>query len=205
MQYAFEFGSRDRLNRAQVLQRFQNESAFRDIDGQPIPEGTWKKWLTRRRPRWVRFGQDIGRDIDRLRSPPEYRHRHVRDKLWWEISGVSKDPGKHAKREQLFRADIMGPHDEEVFKPSHAFPLYKRIGYPTLQDFLDGQRWSFKWSRKAQKMHCFASRHVYELRVPVVDPASGTLLFNLYPVAGMGITTIPPALLPTDDRLFLRV
>jgi hypothetical protein len=61
---------------------------------------------------------------------------------------------------------------------------------------MKGFRWRFEV--QGQKLTFAASRHLYRLSVPLVDRATGRLLFNYHPHRGASIETLPEG----DAQLF---
>ncbi len=82
------------------------------------------------------------------------------------------------------------------FGASHPFPTFRRYGFADLPSFMKGFRWRFEV--KGQRLTFAASRHLYRLSVPLVDRATGRLLFNYHPHRGASIETLPEG----DAQLF---
>ena len=204
LSYAFELSRRSKLkSRTQAVNAFHAQG-FTFIDGSAIPKARWKRWIQKKlkrrtRRRWVKLGQNVGRNHRRLRLQHEFRKRTER--ILFPIAGVTEDPGNRAERELFFQNFISGL---SAFQESHPFPIYAREGFSSLNDFIDGHRWGYKWWKK-KELRCVGTRRVYTVIVPIVDPATQHLLFNLFPAnaaSGLNLVTNLPH---TDDRLFLTV
>jgi hypothetical protein len=204
LSYAFELSRRSKLkSRTQAVNAFHAQG-FTFIDGSAIPKARWKRWipkkLKRGKPRrYVKLGQNVGRNHKRLKLRHEFRKR--KEPIIFPIAGVTENPGDRSEREHLFRNFISGLAD---FQESHPFPIYAREGFSSLDDFLDGHRWSYKW-RKKKELRCVGSRRVYTVIVPIVDPATQHLLFNLFPASAASGLNLVTNLSHTDNRLFLTV
>lgn len=200
---------------------FIDESA---PDGRsPIPKSKWKKWIPRNvkkrrttKPRYkVKLGQNIGRGLEILRIEHQFRHRIGR--FSWTVTGLMQDPGKgaakkaakNALREVELRGSIKANAD---FQSTHDFAMYKRAGYTNVDDFLDGYAWRCNWRKKDKELFCIGRRHEYTVVVPIVDPPTQHLIFNLFPAvdshgnitANSGLIRVNK-LLHTNSDLFLTV
>ena len=64
----------------------------------------------------------------------------------------------------------------ETYKATHPFPMYKRIGFESLEDFLNSIELIFD----ADGNLVTGTGYIYELRIPVVDPETNKLYANYY-------------------------
>ena len=174
--------------------------------GAAVPRAIWQREIprslrSRTRRRFVNLGQNVGRGLRRLRIKHQFRNRG--GSYTYTISGVAANPGNRAAREAMLRASL-GAHPKFQAPPGHAFPVFVRYGYASVNDFVDGFSWTFNWRRQQQELVCVGRRRVYTVVIPVVDPANQNLFYNLYPVAGSGLVQVTN--LPRNDaRLFLTV
>jgi hypothetical protein len=206
LSYAFEL-SRKNNNRLKTRTAAVNAfhaQGFTFIDESAIPKARWKRWipknLKRRKPRrWVKLGQNVGRNHRRFRLRREFRKRTER--IVFPIAGFTENPGDRAERAHFFRNYISGL---PAFQEDHAFPIYEREGFSSLEDFIDGHHWRYKWWKK-KELRVVGSRRVYTVIVPIVDPATQHLLFNLFPANAASGLNLVTNLSHTDDRLFLTV
>jgi len=90
------------------------------------------------------------------------------------------------------------------YKSTHPYPVYKRLGYATGDDYVDGYKWQFDFNAKAQTITCTGNRHYYTVIVPVTDLANGALLYNFYPNTGSSVAAVTN-LPDTNAQLFLTV
>lgn len=80
------------------------------------------------------------------------------------------------------------------YTPEHPFPIYKRDGYATFEDFMDGYTWNVSnvssLSGGRKQVNIIGKRIVYIMFVPVStpnpgpDPNTSNLLFNFFPNVG---------------------
>ncbi len=95
-----------------------------------------------------------------------------------------------------------------LWSPSHPrrYPAYTRYGFNSLADFLHALKWTF--SPDGTRMSYEAVGHVYQLRIPIVDPKSNRLFANFVPAPpqkGMMKPKVGPPEhigIPDDDPLF---
>jgi len=123
--------------------------------------------------------------------------------LWAIIYSNSADvPSTPGDQDAAFRQSLLqdpnhvaDPFHNGVsrFTPEHPLPMYKRAGYLTFEDFMDGYTWKFtKVETKSGKflLNIRGERSYYLLLVPITDPNPGpdpsksTLLFNFFPNEG---------------------
>lgn len=196
-------------SKAEAVNAFDNHG-FRYIENggvaANVPRNVWEDRIpsdlkTRKDSHFVNFGRDVGRGITRVRLPHEFRH--IVESFTFTIRNIATNPGNAAARELMLRETIM--HNAQFqAPPDHLFPIYMRYGYESVDDFLEGFFWVCNWQQNLQQLVCVGSRHVYTVVVPVVDPGTQNLLFNLFPSIGSELIHVIN-LSPTDDRLFLRV
>ncbi len=92
------------------------------------------------------------------------------------------------------------------FEDTHPYPVFRRHGYPTLTDMIDGLKWSFVVDAAATqpKVLCIGGRFEYQLLIPIANPGPrGTvaptrapLIYNHIPETGAPV--VPPAFVETD-------
>lgn len=189
-------------NRAAALAAFQG-AGFTLIDGSAVPNASWDGWIPRniRRERRQQVRSRLGVAIGRRRTvntPQQFRvdNRHP---FVWTITypNAGAVPGGNAARRQALENSLQA---EPRFGAAHPFPVYERVGYASLQDFLAGYTWRFQ--ARGRRLVCTGRRVVYTVVVAVTDPANGNLVFNFYPRAGSGHAAITNGLLVTDADYF---
>jgi hypothetical protein len=176
-----------------------------------VPIELWRDWIPdnlrtqggiRKIRRYVKLGQNVGLGITKLKLPISIRHEWTR--FPYTIPGVI-DPDTPLAREAKLRESIKN-HPKFQPPPENPWPYYRRYGYDSVEEFLDGFSWECNYYTIADKptLVCIGRRREYSIRVPIVDPVTQNLLFNLFPVAGQGLVQVTK-LRDNDDRLFLTV
>lgn len=102
---------------------------------------------------------------------------------------------------------------EQVFRDTHPFPWFKRYGYTTLTEMIDGLDWRFNVDTTVDPpaIDCIGGRFEYELLVPIANPGPGgtfaptkaPLIYNHIPESGPPITT--PAFDETSPYYYATV
>lgn len=219
LSYSFKVFRKDRYKKKADLVAAFKAAGLTFIDNSPVPDGWWDKWIPKNiqvrriRPSWrLRLGQKIGK-LSRLPYWREYRHKVRR--CPFTLRGIAAKPANDAASMNALRNYVA---NKPNFYTNHAWPVYKRFGYSSANDFLDGWKWSFSWitvenpvTKKEEKaLFCSGTRHDYEVVIPVTDPTSHnnlskqTLYFNFYPRGGVAYAqTI--TLNENDARLFRTV
>ncbi len=94
---------------------------------------------------------------------------------------LPKDPGTLEGRKDAVRAHFSSK--APLFSDSHPFPKYKRLGYGSMKELMDGYSWTFVWDGSKSELSWYAVRHVYSLLRPIMD-ASGNWMINFFPKSG---------------------
>jgi hypothetical protein len=209
------------INKAEAVKAFvEHDPPFRYIKDKdedsgvslPVPKDVWEKSI----PKDLRtgtsylpvniginLGEKIGRTITEFKVLHEFRHE--KPTYTYIIPKVLADPGNDATKEAKLREDI---RMDEKFQapPIYPFPVYERHGYADVEKFLIGYKWKCSWKREKKELWCVGTRHVYTVILPVVDPNTHNLLFNLFPSPKSPLGTDPVLKLDhKDSRLFLTV
>ena len=190
MGYNFKIIRRDGFdNKKQVVDAFRNKvPRFSFIDGTEVPDANWNRWIPdnvgvgiRGGSPFVSFGQQV-EGLASFRLQVEFRHNYPARVAHWTVTvgPLAANPGNDAARLQTLRDSLS---DDPRFQPDYPsaerpFPIYQRLGYRSIQEFLDGYHWKFPW--KPPNLICTGRRHVYVVGPPVRDQG-GNLLFNYYP------------------------
>ena len=214
LSYNFKILSRNRIDdRKQLLNAFKNRvPKFTYIDGRTVPDAYWGIWIPKRtnikrvgerKPTspYRRFGREIEKQ-KKYRLPVMFRHNYPPGigTYTFPLGGVTTKPATNAAGVQLLKT-VLDQHPD--FQPSHEFPEYKRYGYDSLQDFIDGYKWTFNLNKKESELTYIGKRHVYVVSPPVTDPTTCLLdpstdlpdpttchlLYNYYPDNGDVATT----------------
>jgi hypothetical protein len=190
--YAFTVTSRIPITDRKVLEKAFREGGFKAVTGEPVSKQMWDAWF--KAMPVVKISPDtttpeaVHRVIFRVsaKSPTPliniatvgaeylfYPTKFFKDDLFVVAPEWPRD---EAKRLELVRALLI---TAPVWTANHPFPIYKRYGFDTLDDFIAGVHWS--WRRDDPKIIFQAIGYIYQLRLPVVDWKSKKLFANYYP------------------------
>lgn len=195
--------------RAAAVSTFQNEPNFTRIDGSGIPDADWESWVpssitsTSNVVENINLGVSIGSrttiPVERGFSyrPPSPKSNYVYSIAYPNSPSV---PSGNAARLAALQTELIA---DPIFDSTHEFPDNKRWGYDSIAEFINGYDWLFR--KHGRKLRCIGRRHSYTLIVPIVDPASGNLIFNFHPNTGSSHAAITSGLSETDARFFERV
>lgn len=220
MSYEFEITSLSTLTRAEAIARWADPTNdFRLIAGRPggtppptLPVATWEAWTPTRgwgswkpRPKdhpgfsYLEIPVDVVHPITRkketLNGVAAVRFEQRRVFGFADILGGTADPGTDERRRKRLR---------ELFdkNPDQAKPVLERAGVKELDELMK-LTWLFKKSGSGgdTKLSAELMRNLYTHMRPVVDPATNTLLMNLFPPPAKARTD-PYQIVESDDRLF---
>ena len=104
--------------------------------------------------------------------------------------------GTQAVKETALKTKIAT--DDPRFDPNHVWPFYKRIGFGSLDEYMDGHHWTF------DKKLATGRRVEYTVVIPVTDTSGATpkLFFNFFPAAGAVQSAITNGIPPGDPRFY---
>ncbi len=154
------------------------------IDGSSIPEKKWREWVPRRPE--AKYQQQ---ELTTAKSPPS--SKPVKIPRWFRYEArkwLKQDEPlamDKAKTSDADRLAVLKPllAQRPIFKSTHPYPLYERLGYGSFEEFIKGWTWSFKPANKAvDEVKFNAVRHEYTAIIPVTDTKSGELILNFYPL-----------------------
>jgi hypothetical protein len=91
---------------------------------------------------------------------------------------LDKDTGKEADRKKAVKAALLKRPD---FQDTHPFPWYVRMGYKTMDEFMEGWTWNFSYDKKAKILSFDPVRIEYRMLQPIINEAKKTLVINYYP------------------------
>lgn len=102
---------------------------------------------------------------------------------------------------------------DTAYLDTHPFPIYRREGYATLAEMIDGLKWRFVRNATVDPptIDCIGGRFEYELLVPIANPGPGgtfaptkaPLIYNHIPESGPPVTT--PAFDETSPYYYATV
>jgi hypothetical protein len=181
---AYEFiirQSSDFPNTAAAVAAFQT-GGFRLLDGSAVPTTAWPGWIPSNiaATRTVAMSLPLGVSIGRRTTVDTERQFRVerRYPFTWRITypNVASVPAP-AGRQAAFEASMLAdPH----FDSAHPFPMYERVGYANVTDFLAGYTWHHLQS--GTRLVTTGTRTVYTVVIPITDPATGNIIFNFHPL-----------------------
>lgn len=190
-EYSFELARPDRLaNRDAVVEAFQDEG-FKFYEGTDADPNLFEAWIPRRlsrrflrrsgrvRSRHAHGRPTLGRRIDRetaLRLGIDIKHSTRRYSFRINYAGSSPPRGR-ADQEAALR-EVLEQADD--FDDAHDYPQFRRFGYESLDDFIDG--WSWRFRRRRRRLDCTGTRHEYRISVPLVHIDTGHLIYNFVPL-----------------------
>lgn len=208
MRYNFALNRPRALRKPLEAARAFKAAGFTLIDGKPVPDKSWPLWIPEKD-----FGKTGDKDVPaRVLSPVTkkrewipgmFRHRFRRLLDKDGSFALMKDPGTEAGRKKAARDEMV---QLAIYQGTHPFPAYVRYGYKTLDEFMDGWTWTFKYEASSHTLFYNATRHEYVVSRPVVDPATNQLILNYYPGRKAKKTAKPLEMLdPADARFFASV
>lgn len=204
---AYEFSvrqDRDFPTRAALLTAF-DDAGFSYIDATAVPLEDWERFVPRRIRRGTRshvratLGTSIGR-LNTINVPRQFRVDRLPYTYTITYPTRGDVPGSAAAQRTAFENAIRA---QDSFLSTHAFPVYERLGYATMDDFIDGYRWLIR--RSGRRLVARGARTEYTVVVVITDRASGHLIFNFHPRTGTAFPSMTTALQETDNTFFVRV
>lgn len=131
----------------------------------------------------------------------EYRYKK-RDLFNQEQSfALEKDPKTYDKRRQAVKSALEKVHSS--YKSDHPYPQHVRYGYTSLDDFMKGWKWKFRYDSKTKTLYFSASRYEYTIVQPIVEPTTNRLYLNFYPLKKSDKPII--MLVKSDTKFFQTV
>jgi hypothetical protein len=67
----------------------------------------------------------------------------------------------------------------QKYQDSHPYPVYKRYGFKTLTDFINGWGWTINLLPN-NKVKFIGTRYVYRLEIPITKPGTDQWIYNYY-------------------------
>lgn len=194
--YQFFFHSKhEKTTKQQIVDAFKAKQCT-DIDGQPIPESLWSKFIPNER-KWPSTPRNVFKEFTSIRgrynprthsmidssvlpislirtdSFFQYRRRYYNQKLTGTPTELNTDSAKLARLKSTLESQ------DGFSRPK--YPIHKKFGYDSVADFVDGWEWCFEW-REQGKLFCRGVRHEYFVIIPVMeivtDPRNQTRQFG---------------------------
>ncbi|MFJ4790734.1 hypothetical protein [Streptomyces sp. NPDC088794] len=91
------------------------------------------------------------------------------------------------------------------FQSDHAWPMYKRAGYASMDDYMTGHDWT--WPAAGAEPLTKGRRIKYTVLLPITDNsgAKPILIFNFFPAPGAAQAAITTGIRTVDPRFFAEV
>jgi hypothetical protein len=198
MAYEFSIRRPTRFpDRAAVVAAFQ-AAQFKLVNNTtPVPNADWESWIptrvtrtSTRNPR-MPFGTTIG---GRTTILAVQQFRVDRFPFTWFIDYPSaSDVPPRAQYEAEIKASMQA---NPPFVS--AYPMWKRLGYASFDDFFAGYVWRFSLKNARRRVHAIGTRVEYTAVIPIV--VLGNLVINFNPLASSGL--LPIFELNEPDNLF---
>jgi len=189
-----------------VKERFKTKALLLDafdkaklsyLDGTKIPTAAWKDWVPDDIHPSSHQQFDFFVDLD----PPANSQTNVKihREYRFDVTNVpfatlAPDPGNDHDRIELLRRNLPKAKTAtglKLYDPSYPWPLWQRMGFTSVDDFVDNLAWKDKFDAKAGKHNFTAELIEYTVMLPLTDPpAAGKppkmKFYNFYPDAAAG-------------------
>jgi hypothetical protein len=172
-----------------------HKANFKYLDGTNIPAGAWKDWVPNEiHPPRARSKQQFGFFVDL--DPPANGQTNVKihREYRFEVTPVpftvrAPDPGNDHDRIELLRRTLpnaKNPAGLKLYDPNYPWPLWKRMGFTTLDDFVDKLAWQDVFNAKTSTHNFTADLLEYTVMLPLTDPPAAPAapkmkFYNFYP------------------------
>ena len=204
-----------------VKERFKTKALLLDafdkkqlkyLDGTNIPTAAWKDWVPDDIHPRSHQQFDFFVDLD----PPANSetnvkiHREYRfDVTSVPFATLAPDPGNDHDRIELLRRNLPKAKTAtglKLYDPGYPWPLWQRMGFASVDDFVDNLAWKDKFDAVAGKHNFTAELIEYTVMLPLTDPpAAGKApkmkFYNFYPDAAAG--TADMRIDETNAKLYL--
>ena len=181
-------------DRASLIAAFTSEGFTQELDGTPVPDANWDKWIKRGlklKPTSnaevkFNFPVAITPKVGSLAAIPYLKAscRSRLEKFTWTITNAGTIPPANADRLTMLKDSMSGAPS---MQQSHPFPLYARLHFDDFDSFWDGLSWTATVS--GSDLVGVGSHYVYTAAIPILKPGTTTseLVFNVYPASGSPI------------------
>jgi hypothetical protein len=201
MVYGLQLNRPERFtSREEALTLFAT-AGLRDIADRPFDSKLWwGKWIPQNPNKEARDGKtSLYHPVALGNRPVPWSYDIREDRLLFPVLQPTSLKAKPTSAADKKKAALEVLAKEALFSDTYAFPMYRRLGHPSLKEMVEGWRWVF--IEKEGKILMQGMRQEYTLLVPVTAPGTQRLLVNFYPKkAGTAIRDIKE----DDPRLFAR-
>jgi len=176
-----------------------------DIDGKPIATALINAGV----PANVKKQGEQSTDTDVkvpfapkiFKTPLSFRYHREQFRTGMSGFPIDPDPAKlPARKAELKNQLLTDTASWPQFAATHPFPEWMRLGYSSIDEFLDGFTWTFKYDKKKKILFFNGERHVYDLIIPITESGTTMLLCNFYPTTSG--TAVVEKMDAADKRLY---
>jgi hypothetical protein len=210
---AYEFwawGPEPLKTRQEVRDAFAAKG-YTDYTGKPIASGQWESWV----PDVLRYDREMFHQKS-LRFDSKLAGRELtalsffsggEEKMPVHVVPANEDPGKGKSKDDADKARFQAMRDylakAPLMQATHEFPYYQRLLYNSLEEMIDGFRWTFKYDTGKKAILCHSVRFLYTVHQPITEAGGSALIHNVFPTrpAGPGQRMFDDG----DARFFVRV
>jgi hypothetical protein len=181
LEYSFEVYSRDRIATKSALVDAYVAQEHRTVDGAPITGDVWMRWIN-----WTDINSSRTSRQQQVVNPVDNRNHDVRAPFRYSRRyliegggsiGLAAEPTTEEDKKREVR--IVLEREQPRYRASHLWPEYVRLGYDSMDAFMNGWNWNFSWRSDDNTLLFNPSRHEYILAQPVVT-ADNRLYMNFY-------------------------
>ncbi len=182
MLYSFEVFSRDRIEHTPALIDAFAAKGYRTVDGAQIRRDSFARWINWTDASSARTGrmQEAVSPVNNLnynvRAPFRYSHRYLDEQGGFSVN-LPSEPVTDADKKRAVKAELQRRYPQ--YRPDHPWPEYVRLGYDSMDEFMEGWNWHFSLDQAEGILMLNPSRHEYILSQPVVT-ADNRLYMNFY-------------------------
>ncbi len=206
--YSYEINRKTAFaNRAAAIAAFK-AGGFTRIDNSAIPDAKWNTYIPQNISaaktqvnHQVVLAQPINGRTAISNLNGEFRHKRASFGPFEIDYGSGSPPTNAAQQLSEIRNSFL-TDSQNRWSDTHAFPVFRRLGYANFTDFMDGMQWQM--AVNGSVLSATGLRHEYTCIVPITDPANNQLFFNFYPNSGSGLSPIT-LLQESDARFFATV
>jgi hypothetical protein len=191
MSYDFSVSRPTPLANSRALVQAFQRSGFTRIDQSAVPPATWTTLMgLRGMPNIHSSGHhslayQVVAPIPGNRVPLSgmAEFRYEREELFsgWSAFPLASDPGTNGRRRSAVQTELS---TQPLYRPSHPYPMWIRMGFPSLAAFMDGWFWTYQYDRSHHQLRYRAVRSRYTFVVAITRPGTNELVMNFYGAGG---------------------
>ena len=187
MKYGFSIYRPEPLkSRGDLIKAFSLKE-FLLLDGKTVVPEKWEDWIPKGTP-LIGSNKVMTRVISPITGRPEPMEGEVRFKKRWyfdkksaadKFVNLKSEPSNNKKKKEAVRSALIEQHAS--FRDGHLFPQFRRYGYSSMDEFMDGWNWNFRWQWSNNRLYFDPYRYEYVVIQPIVNPNTNVLYVNFYP------------------------